>query len=89
MAPGASRARVVGGVATQPGGLVAGGLVAGTMAAWWLSTLAGRFLFGIEPRDPRAYAVAVLTLGVAAVAAPVLPARRAASIDPTEALREQ
>jgi ABC-type lipoprotein release transport system permease subunit len=33
--------------------------------------------------------VAVLTLSVAAFGATVLPARRAASIDPTEALREE
>ena len=40
-----------------------------------------------RPRDPRAYAVAMATLVAAALVATVLPARRAASISPIEALR--
>jgi putative ABC transport system permease protein len=89
MALGATRARVIGGVVAHAGGLVAGGLVVGGLAAWSLSTLAGRFLYGVEPRDVRAYGIALLTLSVAATVATVLPARRAASIDPTEALRQE
>jgi ABC-type lipoprotein release transport system permease subunit len=69
--------------------LVAAGLTMGGVAAWSLSSLAGRFLFGLDPRDPRAYAVAMITLVAAATIATALPARRAASIDPTEALRQE
>ena len=89
MALGATRARVIAGVVGQAGWLVAGGLVVGGLAAWSLSNLAGRFLFGIDPQDPRAYGVAMATLVAAALIATVLPARRAASIDPTEALRSE
>jgi len=44
---------------------------------------------GLDSRDPRAYAVAMITLLVAALVAPLLPARRAASINPIEALRNE
>jgi putative ABC transport system permease protein len=71
------------------GWLVAAGLIVGGFAAWSLSNLAGGFLFGLDPRDPRAYAVATITLLAAALVATVLPARRAASVDPVEALRSE
>ena len=89
MALGATRSRVVAGVFGQVGRLVAAGLVVGGFAAWSLSNAAGRFLFGLDPRDARAYAVAMITLLAAAFVATLLPARRAASIDPTEALRQE
>ena len=89
MALGATRSRVVAGVFGHVGLLVAGGLVVGGFVAWSLSNAAGRFLFGLDPRDPRAYAVATITLVAAAFIATLLPARRAASIDPTEALRQE
>jgi len=44
---------------------------------------------GLDSRDPRAYAVAMITLLVAALVATLLPARRAASINPIEALRNE
>jgi predicted permease len=89
MALGATRARVVAGIVGHAGGLVAAGLLVGGLAAWSLSNLAGRFLFGLDPRDARAYAIAMATLLAAAIVAAVLPARRAAGIDPTEALRSE
>ena len=89
MALGATRTRVVAGVFGHVGRLVAAGLIAGGLAAWSLSNLAGRFLFGLDPRDPRAYAIATITLLAAALVATVLPARRAASVNPIEALRNE
>jgi len=88
MALGATRARVVSAVFGQVGRLVAVGLGGGGFAAWSLSNTADRFLFGLEPTDARAYAVAMITLLAAAFVAALLPARRAASIDPTQALRQ-
>jgi ABC-type antimicrobial peptide transport system permease subunit len=89
MALGATRAHVITGVLSHAGGLVVAGLIAGGLAAWSLSNLAGRFLFGLDARDPRAYAIAMLTLLAAAFVAALLPARRAASVDPTQALRQE
>ena len=89
MALGATRSRVVAGVFGHVGRLVAAGLIAGGLVAWSLSNAAGRFLFGLDPRDPRAYAIAMITLLAAALVATVLPARRAASVNPIEALRNE
>ena len=54
-----------------------------------LRNLAGQFLFGLDPRDARAYAVAMITLLAAALVAVALPARCAAGISPIEALRNE
>jgi ABC-type antimicrobial peptide transport system permease subunit len=45
------------------------------------------FLFGTKPNDPLALSLAVVILGVAALAAGYAPARRAARMDPMAALR--
>ncbi len=67
--------------------LVASGLVLGVAIALALTPLLRSFLVGVEPSDPLTVVAVVLTLlGVASVAA-FLPARRAARIDPTDALR--
>ena len=71
------------------GRLVAVGLIAGGLAAWSLSSAAGRFPFGLDSTDPRAYAIAMVTLLAAAFLAALLPARRAASLDPTRALQQE
>lgn len=89
MALGATRARVVAGVFGHVAGLVGAGLIVGGLVAWSLSSTADRFLYGLDPGDPRAYAVAMLTLLLAAFVATLLPARRAASVDPTTALRQE
>jgi predicted permease len=89
MALGATRSRIVARVLGHAGGLVVAGLVVGALAAWSLSNLAGQFLFGLDPTDVRAYAVAMTTLLAAALLATALPARRAATISPIEALRNE
>jgi ABC-type lipoprotein release transport system permease subunit len=46
-------------------------------------------LFGITGRDPLTYVVAAATLVTSAVGAAVLPAMRAASVNPIVALRSE
>jgi putative ABC transport system permease protein len=46
-------------------------------------------LYGISPLDPMTYAVMPVILALATVVASYLPARRAASVDPIEALRPE
>jgi ABC-type antimicrobial peptide transport system permease subunit len=89
MALGATRGRVVTMVLWNAGVLVALGLTLGGIAAWLLSATAKSFLFRIEVNDPRVFATALVTLTVAALAASMIPARRAASVDPMVALRSE
>jgi putative ABC transport system permease protein len=89
IALGATRSRVVGLVLRNAFALVATGLICGALAAWYLSAATKAFLFRLEPTDPRAFAAAALSLTVAALVASLLPARRAASVDPIVALRTE
>ena len=88
MALGATRARVIGMVMKNAGLMIAGGLVIGGAGAWYFSTAAKAFLFRLESTDSRAFAAAIVTLAVAALVATIIPARRAARVDPMVALRE-
>jgi predicted permease len=66
---------------------VAVGLVCGAIAALVLAQLVADELSGVSPRDPAAVGTAIAILIVAAVAAVLLPARRAARANPAELLR--
>jgi len=46
-------------------------------------------LFGVSPTDPLTLAVVMLILGAAALAATIVPARRAMSADPMASLRQE
>jgi putative ABC transport system permease protein len=89
MALGASRTNVVCMVLANSALLVTAGLALGTAGAWYLSSVARAFLFQLDARDPRVFAGAILCLAVAALVATLVPARRAASVDPMIALRAE
>ena len=89
MALGATRSSVMRMVLGNAGVLLAAGLVAGSVGAWYLRATAKTFLFGLEATDPRAFAAAIVSLSLAALVASVIPARRAASVDPIVALRAE
>ena len=67
--------------------LTAIGIGVGTVAAAALTQSIKSLLFGISPLDPISYLTVPLVLAGAAMVASYLPARRAASINPVEALR--
>jgi predicted permease len=69
--------------------LTAIGVVIGTGTAATLMRWMKSLLFGISPLDPFTYVAVPLVLMAAAALASYLPARRAAAVDPTEALRAQ
>ena len=89
MALGATRWSVVRMMLLDASMLVGMGLVVGGVASWYLSAASAAFLFGLQPTDPRAFAAAVVVLSAAALIATVIPARRAASVDPLVALRTE
>jgi ABC-type lipoprotein release transport system permease subunit len=89
MALGATRRNVIGMVVLDAAVLVMAGALAGSIGAWYLSATAKAFLFGLEPTDPRAFAAALVLLMSAALLASVIPARRAARVDPMVALRSE
>jgi len=51
--------------------------------------VARAFLFELDARDPRAFALSIAVLGAAALLATAVPARRAAGVDPLVALRTE
>jgi predicted permease len=65
------------------------GVVIGVCAAAGLMQLMKSLLFGISPLDPFTYIAIPLVLVASAALASYLPARRAASVDPVEALRAE
>ena len=89
LAIGASPADVVWMFVREGAALTLAGLMvglAGALAAGrWISSL----LFGVTPADPATLAIVVCALAGAAACATYLPARRAAGIDPSEALRAE
>jgi ABC-type antimicrobial peptide transport system permease subunit len=89
MALGAQRASVYKLVMRQAAWLIAGGLCAGLVCAVGAAVLMRKVLFGVQAWDVPTLAGVVLVLGMAAMLASFLPARRAASVNPTEALRAE
>ena len=88
MALGADRA-VVRGLVMRQGLLLAGlGLAFGTAGALTLTRWLSSLLFEVQPRDPLVLGGVALTLALVAAFAGYLPARRATSVDPIQALRK-
>jgi ABC-type antimicrobial peptide transport system permease subunit len=65
------------------------GLVVGAVAALASTRLLSSLLYGVRPSDPLIFAGVFGTLLAVALAASLLPARRAASVDPWKALRTE
>jgi predicted permease len=89
MALGADRGSVVTLVLRGVFLQVAIGLVLGIPAAMGAGSLMASQLYGVRPWDLRVLAAVALVLGVAALVAALLPARRAANVDPMRALRDE
>jgi putative ABC transport system permease protein len=89
MALGADRGRVVAMVLGGAFWQVGVGLAVGLPAAIGAGKLMSGQLFGVQPWDPVMLALATLLLGLAALVASVIPAWRAASVEPMEALRSE
>ena len=89
IALGAVRARVMRLVLNEVGLVVAIGLIVGAIGARIATRQVERFLFGTQSADPRVYVLSAVLLAVTALVAGLIPAWRAARVDPIDALREQ
>jgi putative ABC transport system permease protein len=86
---GARPTQVVGVMIRDAAWPVVCGLVAGLGGTYYATRLVSSFLFQTTPHDPSTLVAVVALLAAAACLAAWLPARRAASIDPVEALRAE
>jgi len=89
MALGATRKDILVLVLREAGTLLALGLAIGIVLAIGAARFARSLLFGLQPSDPATIALAAAGLAAVAAAASLLPAHRAATLDPVTALREE
>lgn len=89
MALGAQRSSVYKLILRQAGWLTAAGLAIGLACSVGTSLLIRNLLFGVQAWDAITLTCVAVSLGLASLAACFLPARRAASVNPVEALRAE
>jgi predicted permease len=76
-------------IVKEVGSMVLIGVGVGLPLAYGLARLSESLLYGVHAGDPAVYALGLLLIGVIALAACFLPARRATRVDPLVALRYQ
>lgn len=89
MALGAQPAAVLRLVLSRGMKLTFAALALGWPAAWMLAKIASSFLYGISPHDALTFTLVPIVLVLVALVAAWIPARRASSINPTQALRRE
>jgi predicted permease len=87
IALGAPRGRVLGMILRQGLQLTVAGLLSGLAGALALTRILTSFLYGVSALDPITFAVVPVLLLLATIMACLIPARRAANVDPTRTLR--
>src|SRR4029453_18788554 len=88
VALGATRERIIAWVLRAASRYVVVGLAIGLLAAAASSRIFAGVLFGVRPLEPVVYLIVALVLTAVGLIAAVLPARRAARVDPVVVLRE-
>ena len=86
VALGATTGNVVGLVVKQAAVLAIVGIVVGAVAAAWMTKVLREMLFQVDARDPMVFTAGAAVLMLVAIGASLVPARRAARVDPVRAL---
>ena len=89
MALGANRSRILGMILLDAGLMLLIGLAAGTGISLALGAEAKSLLYGLKANDPLTLCISIAGLALVAIIASLLPARRAATVHPMVALREE
>ena len=89
VALGADRGGILGMVFLQGAKIAGTGIAVGVAASLVLATSMRSLLFAVGARDPLTLVVVSAVLGLAAMAACYIPARRALRVDPVVALRHE
>jgi ABC-type antimicrobial peptide transport system permease subunit len=89
MALGAARSAVLGQVLRQTSVIAAIGIAVGLAASVLATRALGAFLFGLSSRDPATLVVVAFALFLTSILSGLLPARRAATIDPVQAIKSE
>jgi ABC-type antimicrobial peptide transport system permease subunit len=89
LAIGASRSAILAMILKQAAVVLIAGLGAGVVFSLLLSRWAQSLLFDVKANDPYLIAAAALLLAVITVAATLIPARKAANLDPMQTLRNE
>jgi putative ABC transport system permease protein len=89
VALGAARANVLRLVVGHAATLMLVGLGIGVVGAALLSRLLGGLLFEVSPTDPPSFGIGIVVLALVSLSAALVPAVRAARVDPADALRAE
>jgi putative ABC transport system permease protein len=89
VALGAGRAAVLRLILGKALALALAGIGIGVAGTYGLTRLMSTLLFGVTPTDPATFTVIAIALGVVALVASYVPARRALGVDPMIALRHE
>jgi len=88
MALGARPSRILSAVVAQAAALTGVGIAAGLCASLVLARFMATLVFGVSVHDPLTFLLVPLVLALAATISALVPARRAARVDPMDVLRD-
>jgi ABC-type antimicrobial peptide transport system permease subunit len=89
IALGASRGRVIGQLLGDAAAMLVVGLGVGTALALLAGREASSLLFGLKPSDPMTLVASALLLGIVTLLTSLVPALKAANVDPIHSLRAE
>jgi putative ABC transport system permease protein len=85
---GATQGQIVASVMRDGAGAAAAGVAIGIGVAWWTGRLVAGYVFDVNARDPLVLGLSAAIVALLAILATFVPARRAASLELAQALRD-